>query len=148
MASGAKIGNKTLFQREIPAGSGTYVTVAEVKELRGPSFSRDKLDATNFDSTDDYGEKLPGLKDGGEISATLNFRPEHTSQGMNTGLLKAFEDGTVENWRVQYPQFTNSPQLIVRGFLTGWEVSATTKELMTVQIKLEVTGKPTPSNFA
>lgn len=148
MATGAKLGKKTLFQREQPLGSGAYVTLAEMKSWTGPTLTRDAVEATSFDTADDYEEHIPGLKNGGEVSAVLNFRPEHTSQGAATGLLKSYEDGTIETWRVQWPQFTNTPQLTFPGFLTGWEVTGATKDLMTVSIKIKVTGKPTPANFA
>jgi predicted secreted protein len=148
MASGAKLGKKTLFQREQPVGSGSYVTLAEMKQWSGPSLTRDVVDATSFDTADDYEEQIPGLKNGGEVSATLNFRPEHTSQGAASGLLKSFEDGTIETWRVQWPQFSGTPQMTFPGFLIAHEVTGATKELLSVQIKIKVTGKPTATNFA
>ena len=53
MATGAKIGTKTRFLREDPVDSGTFVTVAEVKSVGGPSLSRDAVEATTLESPDD-----------------------------------------------------------------------------------------------
>ncbi|MCK6478570.1 MAG: hypothetical protein HUU06_00315 [Planctomycetaceae bacterium] len=147
-ATGAKIGKKTTFEKEDPVGSGTYVPVAEVKSLGGPSMSRDAVDATNFDSPDDYEEPIPGLKKGGEVSLVLNFRPDHTSQGSSAGLLKDFEDGTTRTWRVMWPQFPNSPSLTFPGWISGWEPTSATKDLLTVAVKVQVVGKPTPQGMA
>ena len=147
-ATGAKIGKKTTFEKEDPVGSGTYVPVAEVKSLGGPSMSRDAVDATNFDSPDDYEEPIPGLKKGGEVSLVLNFRPEHVSQGATAGLLKDFQDGIVRNWRIEWPQFPNTPTLTYPGFLTGWEPSSAAKKLISVAVSIKVTGKTVATNFA
>jgi predicted secreted protein len=148
MATGAKIGKKTVFEREDPVDSGTFVAVAEVKSIGGPSLSRDSADATNMDSPDDYEETIPSLKKGGEVALVLNFRPDHASQGSTAGLLKDFEDGTVRKWRIRWPQFSTTPSLTFPGYITGWEPSAAVKDVMAVAVKVMVTGKPTPANFA
>ena len=148
MASGAKIGKKTRFLSETVAGGGVYAAVAEVKSIGGPSFSRDSVEATNCDSADDHEEHIPGLAAGGEISLVLNFRPEHTSQGTSAGLKKDFDDAIVKGYRIEWPQFANTPTMTVQGFLTGYEVTSATKDLLTVAVKIKVTGKPVLANFA
>ena len=147
-ATGAKIGNKTEFRRETVVGGGTYAAVAEVKSIGGPSLSRDAVDATHCESPDDHAEYIPGLADGGEISLVLNFRPEHTSQGASAGLLKDFQDGTVRSWQVAWPQYANTPKLTFSGFLTGWEPTTAPKDIVSVAIKIKVTGKTTATDFA
>lgn len=148
MATGAKIGTKTRFLREDPVDSGTFVAVAEVKSVGGPSLSRDAVEATTLESPDDYAEFIAGVKNGGEVSLVLNFRPEHASQGSSAGLYKDFEDGTTRKWRLEWPQFSNTPSLTFPGFLTGWEPTSAAKDLLTVAAKVKVTGKPVPANFA
>lgn len=146
--TGAKIGMRTLFKREHPVGSATYVAVAEVKTISGPSMSRDALDATHMSSDDDHAEFVAGVPDGGEVSLVLNFRPEHVSQGEASGLLNDLQAGTLRSWRVEWPQFTNTPTLTFSGIVTGYEPSAATRDLLTVAVKVKVSGKPVPTNFA
>ena len=146
--SGAKIGKKTQFLREDPVDSGTFVPVAEVKSINGPTQSRDAVEATHLESDDDHTEYVPGVAEGGEVSLTLNFRPEHTSQGASSGLYKDFQDGTFRNWQIAFPQFAGTPTLRLAGFLTGWEPSIATKDLLTVAVKLKVSGKVTATSFA
>jgi len=146
--SGAKIGSRTQFLREDPVDSGTYVPVAEVKSINGPSQSRDAVEATHLESDDDHTEYVPGIAEPGEVSLTLNFRPEHTSQGSSAGLYKDFQDGAFRNWRTAFPQFGGTPTLQLAGFLTGWEPSIATKDLLTVAVKLKVSGKVTATSFA
>ena len=147
-ATGAKLGTRTRFLREDPIGGGVFVAVAEVKSIGGPSLSRDAVEATHTESPDDHAEFIPGLANGGEVSLVLNFRPEHVSQGATAGLLKDFQDGVVRNWRIEWPQFPNTPTLTFPGFLTGWEPSSAAKELISVAAKLKVTGKTVATNFA
>lgn len=147
-ATGAKIGAKTEFRRETVVGGGAYAVVAEVKSIGGPALSRDSVDATHLLSPDDHAEYIAGLADGGEISLVLNFRPEHASQGASAGLLADFQAGTVRSWQVAWPQFTNEPTLTFSGFLTGWEPTSAPKDILTVAVKVKVSGKTTATNFA
>jgi hypothetical protein len=146
--TGAKIGKKTLFLRETVVDGGVYATVAEVKTIGGPAQSRDAVDATFLESEDDAAEYIAGLMEGGELQLTLNFRPEHVSQGTSAGLYKDYLDGTTRSWQIQFPQFTNTPTLTARGFITGWEQNIAPKELLVITVKIKVTGKVTPTNFA
>jgi tail tube protein len=146
--TGAKIGLKTQFYREHPVDSGNYSKVAEVRQIGGPTLSRGDAEATHLESPDDYEEFLPSVKSGGEVSLVLNFRPDDVSQGNSAGLLKDFEDGTIRNWKVIWPQFANSPQLVIPGYIKGWEPTTAVKDAIGVAVKIKVTGKPTPSNFA
>ncbi len=147
-ATGAKLGTKTRFLKEDPVDGGTFVSVAEVKSIGGPSLSRDAVEATHTESPDDHAEFVPGIANGGEISLVLNFRPEHVSHGSNSGLLADFLAGTTRKWRVEWPQFPNTPTLTVPGFITGWEPSSAAKDLLTVAVKIKVTGKAVPTDFA
>lgn len=147
-ATGAKIGKKTVFLRETAVGGAVYAGVAEVKSLGGPSMSRDAVDATNFDSPDDFAEHIPGVAEGGEASLVLNFRPDHVSQGAAAGMSKDFIDGTVRGWQIQFPQFTNTPTLTFQGFITGWEPTAAVRDILSFAVKIKVTGKPVLTNFA
>lgn len=146
--SAAKKGLGTQFKRETPKDGGVYVTAAEVKSIGGPSWSRDQLDVTHMDSLDDHAEYIGGIAEGGEINLVLNFRPEHVTQGTTAGLVKSKDDGTIERWRVEWPQFANTPRLTFEGFITGWEPQSATKDVITVAVKVKVTGKVTAENFA
>lgn len=149
-ATGAKIGKKTQFLRETTVGGGVYAAVAEVKSINGLSMSRDPVDASNMDSPDDHGEFIPGLADGGELSLVLNFRPEHTSQGASAGLLYDFQNAVTRSWQVQWPQYNSGspPTMTLSGFLTGFEITSATRDLVTVAVKVKSTGKPAFTNFA
>ncbi|MFJ9382029.1 phage tail tube protein, partial [Streptomyces sp. NPDC101455] len=56
-------------------GAGTFVAVANISDVSGPSRSRDAIEVTAHDSPDNYREFVKGLKDGGEVEITINYDP-------------------------------------------------------------------------
>ncbi|PJN31304.1 hypothetical protein CG717_16180 [Streptomyces sp. CB02613] len=60
-------------------GSGSFAVVANVSDLSGPSRARDAIEVTTHDSPNGYREFIKGLKDGGEVEATINFDPGNTT---------------------------------------------------------------------
>lgn len=83
----------TKLKKETPAGSGTYVTVAEVKKLKGPTESLDSIEVTNQDSAGTK-EYIQGLHDGGEVTFTVNYNVGHEP-------LRTF--GPPVAWRIVLP---------------------------------------------
>jgi predicted secreted protein len=60
-------------------GAGVFVTIASVEDLSGPSRSRNMIDVSAHDSPDNYREFVKGMKDGGEVTATINYQPGETT---------------------------------------------------------------------
>lgn len=60
-------------------GSGAFVVIASVEDLSAPSRTRNMIDVSAHDSPDKYREFVKGMKDGGEVTATINYRPGETS---------------------------------------------------------------------
>ncbi|MEQ4610329.1 MULTISPECIES: phage tail tube protein [Streptomyces] len=60
-------------------GAGVFAAVANVSDLSGPSRAREAIEVTTHDSPNRYREFIKGLKDGGEVEATINFDPGNTS---------------------------------------------------------------------
>jgi predicted secreted protein len=70
MASTAVSGVGTKFQRW---NGSTYVSLAEVNSITGPSMTRAFIDVTSLDSTGGYREFITGFRDAGTISLKMNF---------------------------------------------------------------------------
>jgi predicted secreted protein len=68
----------TLLKRD-STGSGSFVTIASVEDLSGPSRTRNMIDVSAHDSPNKYREFVKGMKDGGEVTATINYRPGETT---------------------------------------------------------------------
>lgn len=70
----------TQFKRDSD-GAGTFATIANVSDLSGPEREREAIEVTAHDSADQYREFVKGLKDGGEVSLTLNYDPGQSTHG-------------------------------------------------------------------
>ncbi|MEU3620600.1 phage tail tube protein [Streptomyces sp. NPDC006872] len=68
----------TLLKRD-STGGGVFVTIASVEDLSGPSRARNMIDVSAHDSPNKYREFVKGMKDGGEVTATINYRPGETT---------------------------------------------------------------------
>lgn len=99
-ASVATSGYGVLLQHN---ASGSYVTIAEVERFNngGPELST--IDVTNLTSPGDYEEVIAGLLKNPEISATVNFLPDDTTQ---RGLIAAVINRSKLGWKILWPSGT------------------------------------------
>lgn len=144
MSTQARIGHGVLFQRQNDDSPPTYDSIAEVTNVSGPSLSRETQDASHSDSTERWRDFIAGMKDGGEVTVTMNFLPDHDTQKYATdGLLKDFDSNSLRNYRITFPG--DSPQVswTFAGLLTGWNPEVPVGETMTVTASFKVSGKPT-----
>ena len=80
------------------------VELAEVREVTFPQIEVDEHEVTHLKSADKFKEFIPGLKDGGEFTATLNY-----SFGSATDLLLVAASGdTVRKVRIIIPDDTGT----------------------------------------
>lgn len=73
MASAAVAAIGTLLKIGDGAGTEVFTTVAEVKDITGPSVTVDTIEVTSQDSPGATKEYIASLKDGGEVSFPMNF---------------------------------------------------------------------------
>jgi hypothetical protein len=92
-------------------GHGTgesFTAVAEVTAVPWPTMTRDTQEATPINSLSGYKEFVSGLKDGGEITVTVNYIPNDPTQDQNTGLISQFEGGAKKNMKIVLPDAANT----------------------------------------
>lgn len=145
----ARIGYKTYISlkrgtTEVPV----WLKVAELKNVGGPSLSRDAPDATNMDSEEAWKEFVKGLKDGGEVTFEVNLIPAsentvtHLGHNADDGLLSDFaDDETVETWRIEFPP-AGAVTWTFPGILTSFEAGSPVDGIMTGSATFKVAGKP------
>lgn len=129
----ADIGYGSFFGIE-GAVPGTYVTVAEVVSIQLPALMREAVEATHLQSPGQTKEYIPGMKDLGEITLTLNWVPS-----VNNAMVAAFEDETgkyqitaPDGWRFQ-----------CAGFFTEYGLPQLTNEKMEATATIRPTGPMT-----
>lgn len=86
----------TLLKRDT-TGAGSYATIANVEDLSGPSRERNMIDVSAHDSPNNYREYVKGMKDGGEVTATINYRPGEVS---HHALDDDFEEDALRSYQI------------------------------------------------
>lgn len=113
--------------------------VAEVKGVRGPSLQAGVADVTSFDSTNEVREFISTLKDGGNVSFTVNYIPNAGGTGHQL-IVTDMLNGTNQNWSLA---FGNSVTMAFTGIVTGFEITAELEQAIQANVTIKVTGWPT-----
>jgi len=80
-----------------------FTKIGQVKDIDGPSMSRDTVDVTNHDSTGGYLESLGSMRDSGEISFPVEYDPGDATHDQDTGLLFLFDKDARTNFQLIFP---------------------------------------------
>lgn len=122
-------------------GAGSFVAIASVGDLSGPSRTRNMIDVSAHDSPDKYREFVKGMKDGGEVTATINYRPgETTHQALDAD----FEEDDLREYQIV--MLPGDPDEHT------WEFSAGISDIgdefplddkMAREVTFKISGKPT-----
>lgn len=119
------------------------VPIAEVKDFSGPSLSRDAIEKTHHASPDMWREFLKGLKDGGEVTITVNYDPAEASHSFATGIVGDFtDDTTISTWTITFPDAAGTVWTFP-GFVTDFEPAPDLEDMFTADVTIKVAGKPT-----
>lgn len=122
-------------------GSGSYAVIANVSDLSGPSRSREAIEVTAHDSPDKYREVVKGLKDGGEVTATINFDPGETS---HLALDADFEEDDLRNYQiVALPGDADEYTCTFAAMITDLGDSYPIDDKMEREVTFKISGKPT-----
>jgi predicted secreted protein len=121
--------------------TGTYTTIAEVKDINGPETSVDVVDVTNQDSPDNFEEILPTLKRGGTTSFDINFVPTETT---HEDLLAFLNARSNEDWQIIIPGTGKSVQFA--GYVVKWGPKFPVANAATASIDIRVSGPVTIDN--
>lgn len=132
----------TLLQRGDGLSPEGFTTVAEVGSISGPTLQADLIDVTNHSSPSRYREYIQGLKDGGELTFTLNFIPTEATQNASTGVLSDWNTGARKNYRLRFP---SSPTVdwILPIIVTNFEIGAEVENQLTADVTMKVVSAPT-----
>jgi len=109
---------------------GTWVRVAQVRSLSGPTYSADQVEVTTFDS--DEREYIPGL--GGSGTITLGLVYDGPAMMQLRGL-----KGAERNYRVVYP---DNATMLVPGFVSALSTEMSAPEAaITMSATITLTGE-------
>ncbi|MFH8805476.1 phage tail tube protein [Streptomyces sp. NPDC017936] len=129
----------TQLKRE--SGAGTFQLIANVSDLSGPERSREAIEVTAHDSPNRYREFVKGLKDGGEVTATINYRPSETT---HQALDADFEEDDLRNYQlVLLPDDPDEHTWDFTALITGISDAFPIDDKMEREVTFKISGKPT-----
>jgi predicted secreted protein len=120
----------------IDDGGAGFDLVGEITELDVLDVEVEDLDVTTHDSPDQWREYLGGLKDGGELSFTLNFDP-----ALHASLLD--EVGAPHTFQIILPADADDAEVDFAGHINGMSAAAPHDDKLEAEMTIKVSGAPT-----
>lgn len=114
----------------------TYTTIAEVKNITGPSFSLETIDATHHQSPDGHREMLPSFKAAGEVSFDANFLP---GVGTHQTLFTLWQNRTLRSFKITYPD-QNTTAWTFSAYVSALNTAAPTDNILGLSVTLTISG--------
>jgi hypothetical protein len=146
MTTDAQIGYGSLLEIfDEDLSPPAWKRLAEVTSITPPGISADAQEATHTESTGGFREFIPGLLDGGECSAEMNFIPGGPGAELIIRKMKArkvvqarviFPDGNPDSSPISASVWSFS------AVVTGFEPEAPVEDTMTASVNFKVTGEP------
>jgi predicted secreted protein len=115
------------------------VTVPEVMRVNCPDVKTDLNDVTSHDSTGGFREFLPGLKDGDQVTAEMNWKP---SNAVHKQLRIDAYAAALKTFNIVLPDVTDNT-CAFSGYITGYPGQANVGEPLKNTLTIKVTGMPT-----
>ena len=134
----AKIANGTLLKVGDGASPEVFTTIPEVSKLSGPSIKFDLLDVTTHDSVGYFREFIPGLADGENINATVNWRPANM---VHKSLRVDSYARTLRAFKVVFPD-TADNTVDLDAYVSGLPPVADIGAVLTAALTFKITGQP------
>lgn len=132
------------YGTKMKIGGRNGTSVVNCRTIGGPKFSTAVIDAGAHDSPSATTEKVPGLKDAGQVQFEILYDPTVTTHSeLAGGLWKLWNDRTVGLLAVEYPTTPSAKGFEFNGFVVGFEPSAPFDDLLTASVTIEVTGAVT-----
>ena len=134
------IGLGTLLKIGNAATPEVFTAIAEVKDINGPVLSREFAEFTHQQSASGYREYKPTFKTSGDVTFKCNFLPDDATQGFaTTGLLKDYEDGTLRNFQIEFPD-SGSTKAAFAAYVANISPGAPIAGALELNVTLRVTG--------
>jgi len=135
----AKVADGTLLKIGDAASPEVFTTVPEVTKLSGPAVKFDLLDVTSHDSTGFFREFIPGLADGDNVQASINWVPANV---VHKGVRVDSYARTKRNFKIIFPPAGSDDTVDVAAYITNIEPNADIGTVLVASVTMKVTGQP------
>lgn len=135
----------TQFKRETNT-PGTFQVIGSVTDISGPSREREAIEVTAHDSPDQYREFVKGLKDGGEVTITINYDP---GVATHEALDDDFEEDDLRAYQVLiFPGTADEYTWDFDGLITSIGDEFPHDDKMEREVTVKISGKPVLTHTA
>lgn len=117
--------------------SPDFEQLCNITQISGPSYTRDTLETTDLCSTDGFRTFIGGLRDAGEVTLSFNYSKEIWDK-----LYEDYLDDENNDYGIHIPA-PNEMGIEFNGVLTGPPLEIPRDDLITVEVTIKVSGKPT-----
>lgn len=124
----------TLIARQ-NLGSGAFVNVAELRDITPPPVTRNPIETTNQNDSDD--SYVVGIRRKGDLAFTLGWLPGDPSHDEIAGLHKSYNDAQKDGWRITYP---DTSTWIFSGYITNIGPSAPVDDGLVADVTIRPSG--------
>ena len=138
MADG-ELGYGTKFQTGNGSSPEIFTAMAFVTSISGPGMARDSIDVSHMLSPDAWREFIAGMKDAGEISLELNFRPGGSAL---LACLAEFNLASASATQTRRILWVDGSYFEFEGFLTAFEPETPMDDKQAASATFKVTGRP------
>lgn len=128
----------TLLQYGDGASPATFVTVANVGDLGGPSMTTESADVTSHSTGQPWRQFFPTLHNPGDVPFPLFWVPNDPA---HTTLLGIWDSRTVGDWRIVFPSGAGAKTYSFTAFIQDWKASAKVGGVLEAMVTLKITGK-------
>jgi tail tube protein len=134
MANEAISAQGTLIARAPAATPTVFTTIGDLRDITPPPLMRNPIETTSHNDSEET--FVVGIKRKGELQFTIGFVPGHATHDELTGLIKAWNDGSRDIYKITYPDGT---QWLFSGFVTNVGPSAPVDDGLTADVTIRPT---------
>ncbi len=139
MATAATSSFGTFIKVGDGATSETFTTIAEVKDISGPSASLDTEEVTNHSSPSGWDEHVATILRGGDVTFDLNYLPTAATQNASTGLTADKNARTLRNFELVFTDSSTTTYSFA-AFVKGVSPSAPVSGSLSASVTLGISG--------
>jgi hypothetical protein len=118
MGTGAAHAHGTIVARQ-DLGAGAFTDIGELRDITFPELIRNAVEVSAQGDT--YDHHVVGPKKRGTLQFGIWWDPDSATHDESTGLVKSWEDGQLDGWRITEP---GGATLIFSGYLTNVGIGA------------------------
>lgn len=141
-ASSAISGFGTALKIGDGGGTEVFTTIAEVRNVSGPTQSLNTFDVTHQSSPGGVMERAAGLLDPGQVTFEVNWLPSDATQSASAGLERDMNNKTRRNFKVVFPN-ASSTTCTFPAFVTAVSPTAPLNDAMRANVTLQIAGQIT-----